>query len=99
MTSTPLSLYTLPMKSNRIEDLNAVKWHLFTAKMDLEFIIKEEADTNNGKVPRELAVAFLHLKESVKALNLFLKDAVPDDLNSSPRRDTFNTELNSGTDS
>lgn len=87
------------MNSNRIEDLNAVKWHLFTAKMDIEFIVKEEADLNSGKVPRELAVTFIHLKEGIKALNLFLKDVVPDDLNSSPRRDTFNTELNSGTDS
>jgi hypothetical protein len=87
------------MNSKRLEDLHAIKWHLITGNSDLDTIIKETAAMNNGKVPRELAIAFLHLKESAKALSLFLKTATSDDAGVVATKETFNNELNSGTDS
>lgn len=87
------------MNSKRLEDLHAIKWHLVTGNSDLDTIIKETAAMNNGRVPRELAIAFIHLKEGAKALNLFLKGATADDSGVVEAKASFNNELNSGTDS
>lgn len=88
------------MNKKRLEDLNDIKWHLHTGRMDIAAILEDEAKLHAGKVPRELAIAYRHLDESLKALNIILKNAVPDDeVGVVAAKEAFNNELNSGTDS
>jgi hypothetical protein len=88
------------MNKKRLEDLNDIKWHLHTGRMDIAAILEDEAELHGGKVPRELAVAWRHLDESLKALNFFLKNATSDEeAGVVATKDAFNNELNSGTDS
>jgi len=90
------------MNSTRIEDLNAIRWHLSAGFSDLNTILKEEAAASDGKVPRELNVTAIHLGQAISALNQFLRSPVitPDPAPVTPEQATaFLEELNSGTDS
>lgn len=87
------------MSPNRLEDLESVRFVMVASEKDIETIIKEHAAKNGGKVPVELAIAYRHLKQSIKALNFYIKGQPSTYAGTVDAKAEFNENLlNSGTD-